>query len=335
MEKQLIKPEEFGLEQTKATELMGNLPQIKAERQILECQYEEIIKLDIDDPVTVKKARELRLLVQKNRTQGINVWHKNAKNFFLKGGQFVDAIKKIEISVNENMEDVLESIEKNAERKEAERIEEIKQQRLLIIEAYSEFIPLGINLGEIKENEFVKLLNGAKLQFETKKEAERLEAERVEKERLAEIERQKAIEEENLRLKKEAEEKETQLKKERAEAEAKLKAIQDEADKKAREEKAKQDAILKAEQEAKSKIEAELKAKKEQEDKAEKERAELEAKAKKEAEKLAKAPIKEQLSAWVDSFDLPKTDLQNETASDIINKFNSFKIWAKKSIDNL
>lgn len=313
MEKQLIKPEEFGLEKTKATELMGNLPQIKAEREILTSQYEEIIKLDIEDPITVKKARELRLLIQKNRTQGINVWHKNAKDFFLKGGQFVDAIKRLEISVNENMEEVLESIEKNAERKEAERKEKLKQERLLIIEPYSEFVPLGINLGEIKEEEFTKILNGAKLQFDLKiEQEEKAEEERILNEK-AEADERERIKIENARLKAEAEAKEKQLAEERAKAEA----------------------ILKVEREAKEKLENELRAKKEAEEKVEEERILNEEKRRKEAEKLAKAPIKKQLSVWVNSFQLPIIDLENETSKEIINKFDSFKNWAQKNVDNL
>ena len=83
------------------------------------------------------------------------------------------------------------------------------------------------------------------------------------------------------------------------------------------------------------KLEAELKAKKEAEIKAEKERQELEIKAKKKAEKLAKAPIKKQISVWVDSFELPDTDINNEVTSEIIAKFEAFKKWSKTKIDEL
>src|SRR5699024_3889200 len=125
MSTELVKAEDFGIEKKQEKDLMGNLPQIKKERETLEAQYSEVVKLDVDNPESSKKARELRLLIRKNRTKGIDVWHKNAKEFFLKGGQFVDAIKRKEIEVNQRMEENLLEIEEYAERKEAERKERL------------------------------------------------------------------------------------------------------------------------------------------------------------------------------------------------------------------
>ena len=73
-------------------------------------------------------------------------------------------------------------------------------------------------------------------------------------------------------------------------------------------------------------------------DDAEKKKAEDDAKAKKEADKLAKAPIKKQLTVWVDSFsiNLPNGELlNNETALRIETKFDAFKKWAKSEIENI
>lgn len=327
----LVNPTEFGIEKTKADELIGDLlPQIKIEREVLITQFNEVIKMDIENPESAKKARELRLLIQKNRTQGFNVWHKNAKDFFLKGGQFVDAIKRVEIAVNEKMENDLEEIEKHQERKEAERLAKLQQERLVLIEPYLENT-FGLDLAIMSDEMFESFLIGSKTKHEAKLEDERLEAERIEKERLAEIERQKAIEKENAKLKAEAEAKEKELAKERVEALAKQKALEE----KALEERAKQDAILKAEQEAKKKIEAELKAKKDAEIKAENERIALLEQQKKEAEKLAKAPIKEQLTKWVESFEIESTIVDNEISKEIIEKFESFKKWSLTQIEKL
>lgn len=331
MEKLLVNPTEFGIEEKKANELIGDLlPQIKTERGVLIAQFNEVIKMDIENPESAKKARELRLLIQKNRTQGFNVWHKNAKDLFLKGGQFVDAIKRMEIAINEKMETDLEEIEKHQERKEAERLAKLQQERMSLIEPYLENT-FGLDLAIMSEEMFESFLIGSRQKFEVKKEAERLELERIEKERLAEIERQKAIEEENEKLKAEAEAKEKKLAKERAEALERQKAIEENA----RKEKEKQEAILKAEQEARAKIEAELKAKKEAEIKAEKERLALLEQQKKEAEKLAKAPVKKQLSVWVNSFEINNIDIDNEVTKEIIEKFESFKKWSLTKIENL
>jgi hypothetical protein len=141
--------------------------------------------MDIENPSTAVQARNLRLLIRDNRTKGIEVWHKNAKNFFLRGGQFVDAIKRQECGVNSRMEDALEEIEKYQERKESERKEALRQQRSAELEPYAEFVPFGIDLANMSDDEFAKLLKGAKLQFEAdqaeKKAAEeaRIEAERI------------------------------------------------------------------------------------------------------------------------------------------------------------
>jgi len=129
---------------------------------------------------------------------------------------------------------------------------------------------------------------------------------------------------ENARLQKEAEAKELALQAERklqAEKEAKIKA--------------ENEAKLKTEQEAKAKIEAELQAKKDAEIKAENERLAKEKADKLEADKLAKAPIKKQLSVWVESFELPIVAVENEISKEIKAKFEAFKLWSQTQIKNL
>lgn len=337
-----VNPTEFGIEESKANEIIGNLPQIKSERAILEVQYSEIIKMNIDDPATSKKARELRLLIRDNRTKGINVWHSTTKEFFLKGGQFVDAIKRKEIAVNERMEENLEQIEKHFEIKEAKRKQELSELRIAELELYSDFVPMGINFGELSDEEYLKIFNGSKLQYEAKLEADKkAEEQRIAQEK-AEAEAREQQRLENERLKAEAEKREKEIEAERkkqAEILAKQKA---EAEKIAREEAEKQakiqaekDAELKRERDAKAKLEAELQAKKEAEAKAESERIAEEKQLKLEAERKAKAPIKKQLSIWVDEFTIPEINIENEKKTLIIQKFESFKKWAKSEIESL
>ncbi len=64
-------------------------------------------------------------------------------------------------------------------------------------------------------------------------------------------------------------------------------------------------------------------------------KAEWKANFAKRAEKLAKAPIKNQLLKWVESFDLSKTSIENDKVQIIKDKFNSFKNWAKKEIEGI
>lgn len=188
---EILNPKEYGIEETKAKELLGGLPQIIAEREVLESQYQAIIKEDIENPETSKKARQLRLLIKENRTKGINNWHKVTKDYFLKGGQFVDAIKRKEIAVNESMELKLEQIEKYAELQEQKRLDAIGKQRTSELEPYAEFVPFGIDLRTMSDDDYIKFLNGAKLQHQAKLEAER----KAEEERKKEAQRQRLIKE--------------------------------------------------------------------------------------------------------------------------------------------
>lgn len=328
-----IKPETFGLEISKATEMVSGLSTTLAEREVLKNAYIYVIELPINAE-TLPVFKELRLKIVKNRTQGIEKWHKTNKAFYLAGGRFVDAVKNKEILINEEMEAKLLEGEKYFENLEKEAKRVLNEKRIEIIRPYVDDVA-GLDFSDFSNENFDDFVLGKKTRFENEAKAKKEAEEKAEAERIAEIERQKAIEIENAKLKAEAEEKEKQIDKERAEAEAKQKAIQEEADKKAREEKAKQDAILKAEQEAKAKIEAELQAKKDAETKAENERLAKIESDKKAAALAAKAPIKKQLSIWVESFELPIVGVDNETSKEIKSKFEAFKLWSQTQIKNL
>lgn len=348
----LINPEKYGLTDETAKTITKDLPQILNEREILAKQYNAVIQMDINEPETLKLASELRKQIKNNRTKGIENWHKVNKEYFLKAGQFLDAIKRKEVFENERMEDALEQIEKHFENLEKKRIEDLHLSRLELIKPYTEDTT-ATNFGTMEQDVFDAYLSAKKQAYETKLEQQRLaELERIEKERL-EAERLEAQRIENEKLKAERERLEQEAKKREAEMEAQRK----EAEEKARIEKEKADKILaeqkaaaeserkriEAENEAKLKseriererLESELKAKKDAEAEAERIRVEAELKAKKDADKLAKAPVKKQLSTWVDSFSIPELSVENEKKELIKEKFNAFKIWAKKEIENI
>ena len=343
-----VNPEEYGIEAKKASELTGNLPQIKSERDILSQRYEEVVKMDIENPETAKIARELRLKIRDNRTKGIDVWHKTTKDFFLKGGQFVDAIKRVEIAVNQRMEENLESIEKYFENKEKERKAKLNEERLSILEPYSEFVPFGINFGEISEEEFTKILNGSKLQFDAKLEEERkVEEERLRIEKITKLHYERKeqllplwqfLDDTTINFGELSEELFASIKSvanaKKVDYEVEQERIRVENEKLTTE-KAALEAKAKKEREEKAALEAELQAKKEAEAKALKEAAEKAEKERIEAEKLAKAPIKKQMSVWVNSFELPTTVIQNEKVDLIKQKFEAFKNWSLKEIEGL
>jgi hypothetical protein len=331
---------DFGLEESKAKQIAEQFKPMLDKMIELEKEANEVFSLNLEDPNTAKKAKEVRLKYVKVRT-GTSDIHKQQKSFYLQAGRFVDGWKNAQLFASQGIEDKLQYIENYFEIKEKERIQKVQKERLLLVEPFLEST-FGLDLGNMSKETFDNFLLGSKTNFEAKKEAERLEAERLEKERLAEIERQKEIEKENARLKAEAEAKQKELEKERTKLEAERKANEQKIAEEREKAKAEADRIeseilakLKAEQEEKAKIEAELKAKKEAEEKQEAERlAKIEAE-KKEAEKLAKEPVKKQLSVWVNSFELPETNLENDKTEEIKAKFDSFKKWCLMQIKNI
>jgi colicin import membrane protein len=332
-----INPTEFGLEVSQVETIeQAFLPKIQ-EREALVAIYDQLIKSELT-PELCKEAKEVRLKLVKVRT-GIADIHKTQKAFFLAAGRFVDAWKNKETLPVEQMEDRLSEIENYYINIEKAQKAQLQAERLLKVSKYTEY-PANA-LGEMEQQVYDAYLQGLKVAYDAKIEAER----KAEEERLAAIEAEKAERErirvENERLKAEAERKEKELADERAKAEAERKALEEAA----RKEREAAEAILKAEQEKariesekaaneKAALEAELKAK------ANKEAAELKAKqeaekqAKLEAEKAAKAPRKEKLTKWVESFQIPIFE-NDEVATNITSRFNSFKKWAESEITNI
>lgn len=344
-----VDPKQYGLDENKANEITKGLTTIIKERDVLTKSYQDLIETEI----TLKSIpvfRELRLQISKNRTQGLNFWHKQNKAYFLAGGNFVQAIYNKEVAENERMESKLKDAEEYFERLEAERIEKLETERKAEVSKYSEVYPSG--LGSMDESVFNSYLTGLKVAYEARikaeqeAEAERLRLIEVEKEnaRLKAIEDEK-IRKENARLKAEAEAKEKALLAERAKIEAERKA---EAEKQAAilaKEREEAERKLKAQQEQsrkdaeklaaeRAKIEAELQAKNDAEIAAQMAK-ELEETRRFEAErKAAKAPRKEKLTKWVDSFEIAKFE-NDLLAMEIEAKFQSFKNWAKQQISNI
>lgn len=324
-----VNPSEYGIEESKQKELIGNLPQILSERDTLQPQYDEVMRLDIEQPETWKRAKELRKLVKDNRTKGIEVWHKTAKEYFLKGGQFVDAIKRKEVVINEQWEENMEKIEKHAEIKEAKRIAALQAEREKELAQYG---VTGIpNLGALQDQVYENFLEGSKIKHAAILEAE-LKAEQERQAKIkAEAEERERIRLENERLKAEAEERELQMKAEREKAESERKAAEEAAriereklEAIARKEREEAEAKLKKEREERERIEAEIKAKAEAERKAKEAEAlriAAEEKAKAEAERKAKAaPDKEKLFNLAKSIGLVELpELKSDEAKKILS----------------
>lgn len=340
----IINPKEFGLEENKALELTVGLTAILNERETLKNAFIDVIELEITAE-NLPVFKELRIKFLKNRTQGIDKWHKVSKEVSLRVGQFYDAVKNKENSENEYYENALLEKEKFFENEEKAKLKAI---HLLRVE---KLIPLGYEIGTIDfsgmdENMFNAILIGAEKQYMDKLEAEkqaelqRLEAIRIEAE---EKEKQRL---ELIELKKQNEIKEKQIELERIEAvkiaeivKAKADAELKEANRIAKIESDKQVAILLEQQKANAKLQAELKVKADAELKA-KEDLIVEQRTKELAEKkAAKAPDKEKLNKMLSDLFLPIPNLSSKEsviAFELISdKFAGFKKWAIEQIETL
>jgi hypothetical protein len=270
MELVKIKASDYELEESKANELTAGLNVTLKERKLLIDEFDALSKLEVNKE-NIPKFKELRLRIVKNRTLGIDKWHKAAKNYFLKGGQFVDAIKRKETAVNESMEEKLMGAEDHFENIEKERLTKLQGDRATKLSKYMEDAHER-NLAGMDEDVWNAYFSTKKKEYEDMLAAEKkAEEDRIAKEK-AEADERERIGKENIQLKKEAEEKERLAKiesekrekaeKERLEKEAKERK---KAEEKAQRERDVYEKKLKAEREEKEKAEAELKAKAEAE----------------------------------------------------------------------
>jgi len=189
----VVDPKEFGLDEKSGKEVESVFAPLIAEREALTSAYEAILAKEIT-PEIVKEAYQLRLRLVKVRT-GTDKVHKTAKAFYLAGGKFVDAWKNKNNSAVELMESKLTEIETYYEKIEAQKISDLQKQRESELLAYEVENVETLRLGEMSEQVWGNFLTGSKVNYESKKEAERLaEAARIEAERKEQLRRKRELE---------------------------------------------------------------------------------------------------------------------------------------------
>lgn len=325
----------------KQNEVQTVLQQIFTGTSDWEKQVEAIEVKDVNDKMSIGLADAARKNAKTARLNAEKIFDAKREEVQQLKSEF-DLEDKLWLKAKQVMQLKFKAIEEKAEWKanfvkrfEAEQKELRTQKRINEVAKFAELN--RIEFEHMSDESFESFLSGLKSTRDAKIEAERkAEEERIAKEK-ADAEARENQRLENERLKAEAEKREKEIEAERkaneqklAEERAKAKAELDRIE-------AENKAKLKAEADAKVKIEAELQAKKDAEAKAERERLASEAAAKKEADKLAKAPIKQKLNIWVDSFEINRTWIESDNlvAKDIIAKFDSFKNWAKSEIEKL
>jgi colicin import membrane protein len=295
----VIKPEDYGLTDETAKQISLQFQPMLDKMVELETEFNKIVKLPMDNS-KMTLAKELRLKYVKVRT-GTEAIHRAQKEFYLKGGKFVDGWKNAQIFASQGKEEKLKEIEEHEIRAEAERVKKLEAERVDLISGYLDEVGEAwhLGLGTMPNDVFEAYLSSKKKAHEARLQAEKdAEELRIANEK-KEAEEKKKLREENDRLKAEqakkdairakenedrrvAQEKlDAENKKIKEKADADAKAIKDEADRKDAEVKA-EIKRLKDEAEAK---EAKVK-------------ADAEAKAKEE-EKLKSAPDKEKIAKYL------------------------------------
>lgn len=310
-------------------------------------QLDLIVVKDENDNVNMKLSSSVRLAVKNKRLESEKIFDLKRSEVQQKMSSFKteDALwlksKQVMQILTKEIEESARWKEDTKARFDAEKLELEMQKRLGLILVFLPETTIQDVRG-MNNDIFDSFLEGARAKFNAKIEAERI----AELQRIADAKREadrlEAQRLENVKLKAEADATTKKIEAERLQREklAKIESDKLEAERvKQAQAQAVKDAEtarqLKEASDARFKVEAELQAVKDAELKAENERvAKLEAD-KKEADKLAKAPVKSQLTNWVNQFEIPATTSTHLTSIEIVAKFESFKKWAKLEIEKL
>ena len=353
-----LNPTEFGIDENRGLEIVNKFSPLQFEINAYNEQYKSILESELTEELTVK-ARDLRLKLKDIRTKQVNKIHKSEKDFYLQGGRFVDAWKNKLNTIIEVQEYKLQQIEDYFLNIEKQKIEDLRNSRWLRLKEYTDLEPN--DLGLMSEDIFNATLNGF-IQIEKEKELEqkRIEEEKAEEERILKLHnlrKEKTLpffdfwneedKKQNLGIisesdfntffdriqlnKKEFDIKQEEFRKEneRLRLDAELKQKEIEKQQKIEAEK------LRKERLEKEKLEAEIKANKIKLEKEEQAKKEEQERLRLEQEEIRKAPIKKQLSFWIDSFEIPDTQVENEITLEIKQKFESFLKWSKNKINEM
>lgn len=188
-EKPNTDPKSYGLEEVKAAQIREAIQPMLDKQVELEERYNAIITKERSDEVILEAKELLKIYV--NIRIATKEEHKKLKDFYLKGGRFVDALKNTQLFMAQGKEEALKEIvdhKKNQAIEAKKKLQEEREQLLRNLEV--DIIPQS--LGDMEEDVWGHYLSGTEAAFKTRKEAEaKAEEERIEKERLDILENQR------------------------------------------------------------------------------------------------------------------------------------------------
>lgn len=171
-----VDPKEYGLEEVKAQQIKAQFQPMLDKITDLESRFNEIAAMQKDDPETWAAAKTLRKEYKEARI-AVEKIHKEQKDFYLKGGRFVDGWKNAFLFSTQSQEKKLELIENyESEMKKAAEAA-LKAERMEILKGYEyNTEQIESSLGEMSQDLFDNFIVGVKAAFEKKKaEAEAAE----------------------------------------------------------------------------------------------------------------------------------------------------------------
>lgn len=174
-----------------------------------------LVVKDINEVEKMQQAREARLILRNIRTDA-DKKRKELKEDSLNYGRAVQGVYNFIESIVKPMETHLQEQEDFVLIQEENIRKELRITRSEELTPYAEFVPIGLDLGNMTEEDYKKMLNGARLQQKDKIETEAREKAEQKKREEKEAEDREAQKKENERLKKEAEAK-AEIRKKRSE----------------------------------------------------------------------------------------------------------------------
>jgi len=347
---------ESGVEATTAKTLQDSFLPFFTQAQEWAEKAGQLVVTNASQVQLMKDARQARLMLKEIRVNADKT-RKSLKEDSLRYGKAVQGVYNVIEYLIVPIEQHLEKQENFVKIQEAEQKAKLKLQREDELRTYAQYVPFGIDLANMTDEDYQKVFSGAKLQFEAAIEAkQRAEKERVEREIAIKLhndrkntiipywsylsDSQKSVDFSTLS------ESEFELlilfckteKEKDDKIQAEIKAENQRLAEKLEAERAEREKALKIEREKQAELERELQAKKDAEAKAQAEKERSERAEKAAARKAAKAPDKEKMHRVIESLTLTfdvKDAESKITAQNIIARFEAFKAFAQSEIEKL
>lgn len=176
----------IGVEEKTAVEIAKKFNQFFNTAKEWKKKIEAIEITSIEQKQEMKMSRDARLFVKNTRilaekekdTMRATIKERMSKD--VAEDKFVVECFKLVETTFKNIEKIAQDKEDYAEKLEQERKDKLKAERIEILTPLAEFVPMGLNLAEMSEDDFSKLVNGANLQKEAKEQAEKRAKEEAE-----------------------------------------------------------------------------------------------------------------------------------------------------------